>query len=102
MLAIAAQIPSAEMGGGYFQETHPENLFKECSHYCELVSTPEQMPRVLEIAMRTAVARQGVAVVVLPGDVALRPCAAAPLAATYTPASRLVRRPMRSPAPRRF
>ena len=48
VLAIAAQIPSAEIGSGYFQETHPEHLFKDCSHYCELVSQPEQMPRVLE------------------------------------------------------
>src|SRR5580698_2218241 len=55
VLAIAAQIPSHEMGSGYFQETHPENLFKDCSYYCELVSQPEQMPRVLGIAMRTAI-----------------------------------------------
>lgn len=73
VLAIAAQIPSQEIGSGYFQETHPEHLFAQCSHFCELVSQPEQMPRVLEIAMRTAIARRGVAVVVLPGDVALRP-----------------------------
>jgi pyruvate dehydrogenase (quinone) len=79
VLAIAAQIPSFEIGSGYFQETHPEQLFKDCSHYCELVSQPEQMPRVLAIAMRTAIARQGVAVVVIPGDVALRECSAAPL-----------------------
>src|SRR5881396_2419183 len=72
VLAIAAQIPSAEIGSGYFQETHPETLFKECSHYCELVSQPEQMPRVLEIAMQTALARRGVSVIALPGDVALR------------------------------
>src|ERR1035438_8214409 len=76
VLAIAAQIPSSEIGSGYFQETHPEHLFKDCSHYCELVSQPEQMPRVLGIAMRTAIARHGVAVVVIPGDVALRPCSA--------------------------
>ena len=76
VLAIAAQIPSSEIGSGYFQETHPEQLFKDCSHYCELVSQPEQMPRVLGIAMRTAIARRGVAVVVIPGDVALRPCSA--------------------------
>ena len=75
VLAIAAQIPSAELGSAYFQETHPEHLFKDCSHYCELVSQPEQMPRVLGIAMRTAIAKQGVAVVILPGDVALRKCA---------------------------
>ena len=68
VLAIAAQIPSSEIGSGYFQETHPEHLFKDCSHYCELVSQPEQMPRVLGIAMRTAIARQGVAVVIIPGD----------------------------------
>ncbi len=72
MLAIAAHIPSNEIGSGYFQETKPEHLFAQCSHYCELVSQPEQMPRVLEIAMQTALARRGVAVVVLPGDVALR------------------------------
>jgi pyruvate dehydrogenase (quinone) len=72
VLAIAAQIPSDEIGSGYFQETRPEHLFAQCSHYCELVSQPEQMPRVLDIAMRTAVARRGVAVVAIPGDVALR------------------------------
>src|SRR6201995_3956256 len=76
VLAIAAQIPSGEIGSGYFQETHPEHLFKDCSHYAELVSQPQQMPRVLEIAMRTAIARRGVAVIVIPGDVALRECSA--------------------------
>jgi len=69
VLAIAAQIPSREIGSGYFQETHPEHLFAQCSHYCELVSHPEQMPRVLEIAMQTAISRRGVAVIALPGDV---------------------------------
>src|SRR5712664_3345327 len=55
VLAIAAHIPSPEIGSGYFQETHPEILFRECSHYCEFISQPAQMPRVLEIAMRTAI-----------------------------------------------
>jgi pyruvate dehydrogenase (quinone) len=72
VLAIAAQIPSYEIGSGYFQETHPEHLFAQCSHYCELISQPEQMPRILEIAIQTALSRRGVAVVALPGDVALR------------------------------
>ena len=71
VLAIAAHIPSAEIGTNYFQETHPQNLFKECSHYCEMVGVPEQMPRVLEIAMRTAINLSGVSVIVLPGDVLL-------------------------------
>ncbi len=71
VIAIAAQIPSQEIGSGYFQETHPEHLFKECSHFCELVSSPAQMPRTLEIAIKTALAKRGVAVVVLPGDIAL-------------------------------
>src|SRR5271156_398438 len=79
VLAIAAQIPSNELGTGYFQETHPEHLFKDCSHYCELVSQPEQMPRVLGIAMRTAIARRGVAVIIIPGDVGLRECSAGAL-----------------------
>ena len=72
VLAIAAQIPSSEIGSNYFQETNPQHLFAQCSHYCELVSQPEQMPRTLEIAMQTAMSKRGVSVVALPGDVALR------------------------------
>ncbi len=72
VLAIAAQIPSAEIGSGYFQETNPEHLFAQCSHYCELISQPEQMPRVLEIAMQTAISKRGVSVIALPGDIAMR------------------------------
>jgi pyruvate dehydrogenase (quinone) len=71
VLAIAAHIPSTEIGLGYFQETHPTELFKECSHFVELVTSREQFPRVLERAMRTAISERGVAVIVLPGDIAL-------------------------------
>ena len=71
VLAIAAQIPSTEIGLNYFQETHPQELFKECSHFVELVSNPEQMPQVLHRAMRAAILNRGVAVVVIPGDVSL-------------------------------
>jgi pyruvate dehydrogenase (quinone) len=78
VLAIAAHIPSAEIGAGYFQETHPETLFQECSHYCELISGSHQMPRTLEIAIRQAVANRGVSVVVMPGDVALQPASSTP------------------------
>src|SRR6202022_935937 len=78
VLAIAAQIPSPEIGAGYFQETHPQDLFRECSHYCEMVSGPSQMPRVLEVAIREAVGKRGVSVLVIPGDVALQPASDAP------------------------
>ena len=71
VLAIATHIPSTEIGTGFFQETDPKALFKDCSHYCELISSGEQMPRVLQIAMQHAIGRGGVAVVVLSGDVAL-------------------------------
>src|SRR5471030_395841 len=71
VLAIAAHIPSSEIGLGYFQETHPQELFRECSHYVELVSNPHQFPRILETAIRTAIGKMGVSVIVLPGDVAL-------------------------------
>src|SRR6202049_1391243 len=71
VLAIAAQIPSSEIGLGYFQETHPQELFRECSHFVELVSNPAQMPELLHRAMRSAIGRRGVAVIVIPGDVAL-------------------------------
>jgi pyruvate dehydrogenase (quinone) len=80
VLGIAAQIPSAEIGAGYFQETHPESLFKECSHYCELVSDANQMPRALEIAIREAVGKRGVSVLVIPGDVALQHASDDPIA----------------------
>jgi len=71
VLAIATQIPSSEIGSDYFQETHPEHLFTQCSHYCELVSHSEQMPRILDIAMQTALSRRGVSVIVIPGDIGL-------------------------------
>jgi len=69
VLAIASHIPSSEIGTGYFQETHPQNLFQECSHYCELISNPAQFERVLHIAMQSAIGKGGVGVVVLPGDI---------------------------------
>ena len=69
VLAIISHIPSVEIGGEYFQETHPQDLFRECSVYCEMAGIPEQMPRMLEMAMRMALQRRGVAVVVVPGDV---------------------------------
>ncbi|MET7641512.1 pyruvate dehydrogenase [Streptomyces sp. NPDC005438] len=72
VLAIASHIPSAQIGTGFFQETHPERLLQEASGYCELVSQPEQMPRLARIAVQHAVAEPGVAVLVLPGDVAAR------------------------------
>ncbi|MET8725146.1 pyruvate dehydrogenase [Streptomyces misionensis] len=70
VLALAAQIPSGQIGTGYFQETHPDRLFQECSHYSELVSSPRQMPRVVQTAIQHAVGRRGVSVVSMPGDVA--------------------------------
>lgn len=74
VLAIAAHIPSTEIGIDYFQATHPEHLFKECSYYAELASTPHLLPQILLRAMRVAVDKRGVAVVVIPGDVALAAC----------------------------
>lgn len=70
VLAIASQIPASQIGTLFFQETHPERLFQECSHYCELVSVAEQLPRVLRIAIQTALGRGGVSVLALPGDLA--------------------------------
>src|ERR1700754_807557 len=72
VLAIAAHIPRVEIGSEYFQETHPQDLFRECSVYCELVSTPEMTPRILAMAMRSAVEGRGVAVVVIPGEIFLQ------------------------------
>src|SRR5580698_3054513 len=80
VLAIAAQIPSIELGNNYFQETHPEILYKECSDYCALVSEPDQLPRVLATAIRTAIVKRTVAVVVIPGTVMASECSQSPLA----------------------
>jgi pyruvate dehydrogenase (quinone) len=91
VLAIAAQIPAEEIGGEYFQETHPQLLFRECSVYCELVSVAAQLPRLLEIAMRAAVQRRGVAVLVVPGEIFLAEAAgrARPLPVTVA-ASKII------------
>ncbi len=96
VLAIAAQIPSAEIGSGYFQETHPQDLFRECSHYCELVSGANQMPRALEIAIRAAVGKRGVSVIVMPGDVALQPASDVP---AMKPGGFLPSQPVATPPP---
>jgi thiamine pyrophosphate-dependent acetolactate synthase large subunit-like protein len=53
VLAIAAHIPTSKIGTNYFQETHPLELFRECSAYCELVSTPAQFAFILATAVRT-------------------------------------------------
>src|SRR5262245_50445889 len=101
VLAIAAQIPSSEVGSNYFQETRPEALFRDCSHYCETITGPSSMPRTLEIAIREAHSKRGVSVVVMPGDVAFRaaetvavPDVAAllPRAPTITPSAEAIDR----------
>src|SRR5699024_2984217 len=87
VLAIASHIPSTQIGMGYFQETHPERVFFECSHYTELIGSPVQSPRIVSSAIQHATARQGVAVAVLPGDVADLPAqgAARPSITPRTP-----------------
>ncbi|MCL2534550.1 MAG: pyruvate dehydrogenase [Nocardiaceae bacterium] len=70
VLAIASQIPSTQIGTDYFQETHPDRLFVECSRYAEMITSAAQSARVVQSAMQHAVALSGVAVVTLPGDVA--------------------------------
>jgi pyruvate dehydrogenase (quinone) len=92
VLAIAAHIPRTEIGSEYFQETHPQELFRECSVYRELVSTPEMLPRILEMAMRAAVEESGVAVVVIPGEIFLqRADASGFLSRPITPTRSVVR-----------
>jgi pyruvate dehydrogenase (quinone) len=91
VLAIAAHIPREEIGGSYFQETHPQELFRECSVYSELVSVSEQLPRILEIAMRHAIERRGVAVVVIPGEIFLEPATRPAQPTVIRPSSSVIR-----------
>ncbi len=88
VLALASHIPSSEIGTGFFQETHPDQLFQECSHYCELISHTRQMPRVLQTAIQHAVGRSGVSVVALPGDIAGEPPPSAPRSTRSSPHGR--------------
>jgi pyruvate dehydrogenase (quinone) len=90
VLALAGHIPQAEIGSGYFQETHPQDLFRECSVYVELVSVAEQLPRLLQIAMRTALERRGVAVLVIPPEIFKHPAASGPVVAVH-PTTSVVR-----------
>ena len=87
VLAIAAHIPSREIGSAYFQETDPKHIFAQCSYYCELVSEPDQMPRVLETAIQTAISKRGVSVIVLPGDIALKDAIHGPRVRFHEPRS---------------
>jgi pyruvate dehydrogenase (quinone) len=91
VLAIAAHIPGEELGTGYFQETHPQELFREASVYCEMASIPDQVPRLLRIAMRSALERGGVAVVVVPGELFLADAPAGPAPRPVTKAFSHVR-----------
>ncbi len=90
VLAIASHIPSAQIGSGFFQETHPDRMFNECSVYSEMISTAEQAPRVMHSAISHAVGLNGVAVVTLPGDIAsLSASAPTPQWSRSKPASRV-------------
>ena len=91
VLVIAAQIPGPEIGSTYFQETHPQDLFRECSVYVELVNTPQQLPRLLEIAIRAAVEQRGVAVLVLPGEIFLNESTGRRRSASIRQAPRITR-----------
>jgi len=91
VLAIVAQVPGEEIGENYFQETHPQELFRECSVYREPISIPEQIPRIFEIAMRAAVERRGVAVVVVPGEVFFADAPAGADPALIRPTSSIIR-----------
>ncbi len=94
VLAIASHIPSGQIGTSYFQETHPGELFREASVYCEVANSARQAARILHIATQTAIARSGVGVLVLPGDVAAAPAVDAPALGAIS-----VRPPVHVPAP---
>ncbi|WCO68143.1 thiamine pyrophosphate-binding protein [Iamia majanohamensis] len=70
VFAIATHIPSTEIGTGYFQETDPTGIFRGCTHFCETISSPAQLPRLSELALQSAVLDRGVGMVILPGDIA--------------------------------
>lgn len=72
VLVIVVYILFSEIGSGYFQEIYFQELFCECSYYCELVFMLEQILQVLVVVMCKVVINCGVLVVVLFGDVVLK------------------------------
>jgi pyruvate dehydrogenase (quinone) len=70
VFAIATHIPSIEIGTGYFQETDPLQIFADCCHYVEMLTSPMQMPRLSELAIQAAIHERGVGMIILPGDIA--------------------------------
>lgn len=90
VLAIASQIQSQEVGMGFFQETHPERTFQDCSSWCEVV-TPKQTPHALRVAIQTAIGKRAVSVVVLPGDLAAEESAGPTVASAMVPGPSPVR-----------
>ncbi|MFJ4096535.1 pyruvate dehydrogenase [Kitasatospora sp. NPDC089913] len=92
VLALASHIPSGQIGTGFFQETHPERVFTDCSGWCEMLSTAAQMPRLLRIAIQHALGARDVSVLAFPGDVAALP-AAAPTGSSHFLTERAVAAP---------
>jgi pyruvate dehydrogenase (quinone) len=87
VLALASHIPSAQIGTGYFQETHPERVFTDCSGFCEMVGNPSQLPRLLRTAVQHALGARQVSVLVFPGDIAALPAAGPTGHSTFVPAA---------------
>ncbi len=69
VLALVSHIMSAEIGRDYFQATHPERVFGDCSVFCEFLSHTSQVPLLIFEAIQTAIAKKGVAVLIIPGDI---------------------------------
>src|SRR4051794_15530637 len=70
VLAIVGQTHRTAMGGSYQQEVDLHTLFKDvASEFVETVTVPEQLPNVLDRAIRTAYARRCPTAIIIPGDV---------------------------------
>jgi pyruvate dehydrogenase (quinone) len=69
VFAIAGQVPTKFIGTDYFQETHPELVFRECTRYCQVASTPAQAATMSRLALQAAIVEKGVGMVAVSGDV---------------------------------
>ena len=96
VLAIASHIPSQMIGSSFFQETHPEQIFQECSGYCEMVNSAEQGAKILHNAIQSTMAGNGVSVLVMPGDLASEDAADMPTLKSTVTAARGVVKPEKS------
>lgn len=70
VVLIASQVATSELGIDFPQEVDFEPIYRQCSVFCATVNHPEQAERLVTLAAQAALTKRGVAVLIVPGDIA--------------------------------